>query len=90
SLLDLRKGSKESRTESLRQEKQSVGGEGSSATHDKQYEFKDISATNSNSTQDSLCSDIDEAKDYEINDSDDSDMDLYDDEPKGDDDAVGF
>ncbi|GJY57249.1 hypothetical protein Tco_0456364 [Tanacetum coccineum] len=87
SLLDLRKGSKESRLESLRQEKQLVGGEGSSATHDKQYEFKDISATNSDATQDSLCSDTDEAKYYET---DDSDMDLYDDEPKGDDDAVGF
>ncbi|GKF35284.1 hypothetical protein Tco_0108484, partial [Tanacetum coccineum] len=69
------------------------GGEGSSATRDKQYEFKDISATNSNATQYSLCSDTDEAKDYETDDSDDSDdsdMDLYDDEPKEDDDAVGF
>ncbi|GKD13308.1 hypothetical protein Tco_1197715, partial [Tanacetum coccineum] len=65
SLLDLQRGSKESRLESLRQEKQAVGGEGSSAAHDKHYEFEDISATNSDAILDSSCSDTDEAKDDE-------------------------
>ncbi|GKC61559.1 hypothetical protein Tco_1089157 [Tanacetum coccineum] len=58
SLLDLRRGSKESRLESL-----------------------------SDETRDSSCSDTDEVKDDET---DNSDMDLSDDEPKGDDAAAGF
>nr|GEV20822.1 putative reverse transcriptase domain-containing protein [Tanacetum cinerariifolium] len=45
SLLDLRRGSKESRLESLRHEKQPVGGEGSSVAHKKYFEFEEISAT---------------------------------------------
>ncbi|GKB38791.1 hypothetical protein Tco_0883733 [Tanacetum coccineum] len=44
SLLDLQKGSKASRLESLKQKKQSVVGEGSSAAHNKYY---DSSVTNS-------------------------------------------
>nr|GFD36684.1 hypothetical protein [Tanacetum cinerariifolium] len=63
SLLDLRRGSKENILESLRQEKQPVGGEESNT---------------------------DEEKDDETDDYDDSNMDLSDDEPKGDDDAAGF
>nr|GEU63990.1 hypothetical protein [Tanacetum cinerariifolium] len=41
SLLDLRKGSKASRLESLRQKKQPVTGEGSSAAHKKYYDSSD-------------------------------------------------
>nr|GEV72973.1 putative ribonuclease H-like domain-containing protein [Tanacetum cinerariifolium] len=40
----------ESRLKSLRQEMQAVRGEGSSAAHDKYYEFEDISATDSDAT----------------------------------------
>ncbi|GKC09788.1 hypothetical protein Tco_1001398, partial [Tanacetum coccineum] len=40
--------------------------------------------------KDSSCSNINDEKDIEIDDSDESDMDLSDDEPKGDDDATGF
>ncbi|GJZ88149.1 hypothetical protein Tco_0659931, partial [Tanacetum coccineum] len=80
-------GSKES---SLRQENQPVGGEGSSATHDKYYEFEEISATDSDATQDSSCSETDDEKDDETDDSDNSDMDLSNDEPKEDDNAAGF
>ncbi|GJV48983.1 hypothetical protein Tco_1439195 [Tanacetum coccineum] len=76
SLLDLRKGSKASRLESLKQKKQAVVGEGSSAAHNKYYEFENISATDSNATRGSSCSDTDEEKDVET---DDSDMDLSDD-----------
>ncbi|GJY61492.1 hypothetical protein Tco_0462149 [Tanacetum coccineum] len=90
SLLDLQRGSKESRLESMRQEKQAVGGEESSATHNKYNDFEDVSATDSNATQDSSCSDTDEAKDDATNDFDNFDMDLSDDEPKGDDDGAGF
>ncbi|GJV97276.1 hypothetical protein Tco_1548853 [Tanacetum coccineum] len=86
-----RQGSKESRLESIRQERQVVEGEGSSADHNKYYEFEDISATKSDATRDSSCSDTDEDKDDETVDSNDSDMDLSDDKPnKGDDDATGF
>ncbi|GJS03915.1 hypothetical protein Tco_0320423 [Tanacetum coccineum] len=88
SLLDLKKGSKASRLESLKQAKQEVGGEGSSATHNKYYEFENISATDSEATQDSYHSDTDEERDNETDDSDNSDMDLFKDEPKGDDDAA--
>ncbi|GKE39010.1 hypothetical protein Tco_1462415 [Tanacetum coccineum] len=87
SLLDLRRGSKESRLESQRQEKQAVRGEGSSAIHDKYYEFEYISATDSDATRDSSCSDTNEAK---YDETDDSYIDLSADEPKGDDDAARF
>ncbi|GJX94553.1 hypothetical protein Tco_0349139 [Tanacetum coccineum] len=81
----------ESRLESMRKERQAVGGEESSAAHDKYYEFEDISATDSDATRDSSCLDTDEEKDDETNDSEDLDMDLSDDEPnKGDDDVAGF
>ncbi|GJS99466.1 hypothetical protein Tco_0820636 [Tanacetum coccineum] len=49
----MRLGSKASRLESLKQAKQEVVGEGSSDAHNKFYEFKNISATDSEATQDS-------------------------------------
>nr|GEV70490.1 hypothetical protein [Tanacetum cinerariifolium] len=63
SLLDLRKGSKANRLESLRQKKQLVTGEGSNTSEES-------------------------AK--ESNDADDSNIDLTDDEPKGDDDTATY
>ncbi|GJW67539.1 hypothetical protein Tco_0121963 [Tanacetum coccineum] len=91
SLLDLRRGSKEIRLKSIRQKRQSVGGERSSAAHYKYYEFEDISTTDSDATRDSSCSYTDEEKDDETDDSEDLDMDLSDDEPNNrDDDAIGF
>ncbi|GJU65688.1 hypothetical protein Tco_1247523, partial [Tanacetum coccineum] len=52
SLLDLHKGTKASRLESMKQIKQAVAREGSSAAHDKYYEFDNTSAINSDATQD--------------------------------------
>ncbi|GJU33303.1 hypothetical protein Tco_1176892 [Tanacetum coccineum] len=74
----------------MKQMKQAVAGEGSSVAHDKYYEFKNTLATNSDATRGSSCSDTDEEKDVETDDSDDSGMDLSDDNPQGDDDASGF
>nr|GEZ16945.1 hypothetical protein [Tanacetum cinerariifolium] len=54
SLLDLQKGSKASRLESLRQKKQPVTGEGSSDAHNKYYFSSD---TNSDATLYSSSSD---------------------------------
>ncbi|GJZ60868.1 hypothetical protein Tco_0616684 [Tanacetum coccineum] len=85
SLLDLQKGSKASRLESLRQKKQAVSGKGLSVAH---TTFYDTSDTKSNATRYSLCSDTSEESANEIDDADDSDMDLTDDEPKGDDDIA--
>nr|GEV63767.1 hypothetical protein [Tanacetum cinerariifolium] len=84
SLLDLRKGSKASRLESLRQKKQLVAGERSSVTHNKYYSSSD---TTSNVTLHS--SSLDELKESanETNDADKSDMDLSYDNLHGDDDA---
>ncbi|GKF53717.1 hypothetical protein Tco_0160627, partial [Tanacetum coccineum] len=87
SLLDLRKGSKASRLESLRQKKQAVAEEGSSAAHNKYY---DTSDTESDATHYSSCSDTSEESANETDDADDSDMDLTDDEPKGDDDTARY
>ncbi|GKE22724.1 hypothetical protein Tco_1434236 [Tanacetum coccineum] len=89
-LLDLRKGSKASQLESMKQMKQAVTGKGSSVAHNKYYEFENILATNNDATRGSSCSDTGEEKDDETDDSDDSDMDLSEDEPKRDDDATGF
>nr|GEW22681.1 hypothetical protein [Tanacetum cinerariifolium] len=61
SLLDLRKGSKASRLENIKQMKKAVAGEGSNTN---------------------------EAKDDDTDDFDESGMDLSEDEPKGDDDAL--
>ncbi|GJV74540.1 hypothetical protein Tco_1506124 [Tanacetum coccineum] len=75
------------RLESLKQATQAVGGEGSSGTHNKYYQFENISAADSEATQDSLRSNTNEERDDET---DDSDMDLSEDEPKGGDDAIRF
>ncbi|GKF74330.1 hypothetical protein Tco_0220662, partial [Tanacetum coccineum] len=85
SMLDLRKGSKASRIESMKQMKQVVAREGSSATYNKYREFENISSTYSDATQDSYCSNTNEERDDGTDDFDDSDMDLSEDEPKGDD-----
>ncbi|GJS72617.1 hypothetical protein Tco_0705458 [Tanacetum coccineum] len=66
SLLDLRKGSKASRLESMKQMKQAIAGEGSSIAHNKYYEFENILATDSDATQDSSRSDVDEEKDVKL------------------------
>ncbi|GKC49721.1 hypothetical protein Tco_1072466 [Tanacetum coccineum] len=70
--------------------KQVVGGEGSSATYNKYYEFEDISATDSEATRDFSCSDTDEEKYDENDDSDAFDIDLSTYKPQGGDDAVGY
>ncbi|GKD48961.1 hypothetical protein Tco_1277937 [Tanacetum coccineum] len=81
------KGSKASRLESLKQKKQAVAGEGSSAAHTKYY---DTSDTESDATHYSSCSDTSEESANETDDADDYDMDLYNDNPDGDDAAAGF
>ncbi|GKA74790.1 hypothetical protein Tco_0781092 [Tanacetum coccineum] len=63
-------------------EKQPVGEEGSSAAHNKYYEFENTLETNSDATRDSLRSNTDEERDDETGD---SDMDLSNNEPKADD-----
>ncbi|GJQ98115.1 hypothetical protein Tco_0009254 [Tanacetum coccineum] len=87
SLLDLRKGSKASRLESLKQKKQAVTGEGSSAAHNKYYDSSD---TNSDVTLYSSSSDKTEESTNESDDASESDMDLFDDNPDRDDDAAGY
>ncbi|GKD34853.1 hypothetical protein Tco_1250362 [Tanacetum coccineum] len=87
SLLDLRKGSKARRIESLKQKKQAVAGEGSSVAHNKYYDSSDndseakIYSSSSNKTEESA---------NETDDADESDMDLSDDNPNGDDDIAGY
>ncbi|GJU35752.1 hypothetical protein Tco_1184106 [Tanacetum coccineum] len=85
SLLDLQKGSKSSRLESLRQKKQPVAGEGSSAAHNKYYSLSDIA---SDVTLYSSSSDKSEESANETDDADESDMDLLDNNLRGDDDAA--
>ncbi|GJV96277.1 hypothetical protein Tco_1547854 [Tanacetum coccineum] len=87
SLLDLRKGSKASRLESLTQIKQLIREEGSSVAHTKYYAN---SETNSDAILYSLCSDTSEESANENDDADESDMDLTDDNLDEDDDAAGF
>ncbi|GKC39241.1 hypothetical protein Tco_1051625 [Tanacetum coccineum] len=87
SLLDLRKGSKASRLKSLRQKKQPVTGEESSATHNKYYSSLDIA---SHATLYSSSSDESKESANETDDVDESDMDLSDDNPHGDDDAARY
>ncbi|GJS70936.1 hypothetical protein Tco_0703777 [Tanacetum coccineum] len=72
SLLDLRKGLKSSRLESLKQKKQAVAGEGSSATHNKYYDSSDI---NSDATLYSSSSDKTKEAANETNDADKFDTD---------------
>ncbi|GJZ99319.1 hypothetical protein Tco_0671870, partial [Tanacetum coccineum] len=73
SLFDLQNGSKASRLESLRQKKQAIIGEGSSATHSKHYVNSD---TNSDATLYSSSSNKTEESVNETDDADESDMDL--------------
>ncbi|GJU14293.1 hypothetical protein Tco_1142259 [Tanacetum coccineum] len=87
SLLDLQKGSKVSRLESLKQKKQAVVGEGSSATHNKYYDSSD---NDSDATLYSLSLDKTGECANETDDADESDMDLPDDNPHGDDDAARY
>ncbi|GJY27228.1 hypothetical protein Tco_0401954 [Tanacetum coccineum] len=87
SLLNLRKGSKVSRLESLKQKKQSVTGEGLSVAHNKYY---DSSKTDNDAILYSSGSDKIEESENETNDADNYDMDLSDDNPHGDDDVVVY
>ncbi|GJS13523.1 hypothetical protein Tco_0407995 [Tanacetum coccineum] len=79
--------SKASILESLKQKKQVVVGEGLSAAHTKYY---DTSNTESDATRCSSCSDTSKESANETDDADDYDMDLYNDNPDGDDAAAGF
>ncbi|GKA48410.1 hypothetical protein Tco_0741368 [Tanacetum coccineum] len=87
SLLDLWKGSKASRLESLRQKKQPFAGEGSSAAHNKYYSSSD---TASDATLYSSSLDKSEESANETDDADKSDIDLFDDNPHGDDDTTRY
>ncbi|GKC81761.1 hypothetical protein Tco_1137478 [Tanacetum coccineum] len=69
---DLRKGSKASRLESLKQKKQPVAGEGSSATHNIYYSLSD---TASDATLYSSSSDKLEENANETDNANESDMD---------------
>ncbi|GJS89044.1 hypothetical protein Tco_0771680 [Tanacetum coccineum] len=84
SLLDLQKGSKASKLESLNQKKLAVAGEGSSNAHNKHYADSD---TDSDAI---LYSSYSEESENETDDARDFDMDLSDDNPDKDDDAAGF
>ncbi|GJT47742.1 hypothetical protein Tco_0973899 [Tanacetum coccineum] len=87
SLLDLQKGSKASILESLKQTKQAVAGEGSSAAHNKYYDSLD---TDSDAILHSSSSDKTEESANETDVADESDMDLSDDNPNRDDAATGY
>ncbi|GKE11420.1 hypothetical protein Tco_1414971, partial [Tanacetum coccineum] len=82
-LLDLQKGSKASKLESLRQTKEPVAEEGSSAAHNKYYDSSD---NDSEATLYFSSSDTIEESTNETDDADKSDMDLSDDNPNEDDD----
>ncbi|GJS82893.1 hypothetical protein Tco_0749434 [Tanacetum coccineum] len=86
SLLDLCKESKASRIKSLKQKKQAVAGEGSSADHIKYYD----SETDNDATLYSLSSDETKEGANETDDNDESDMDLSDDNPDEDNDAARY
>ncbi|GJS70574.1 hypothetical protein Tco_0703415 [Tanacetum coccineum] len=80
-------GSKASRLESLRQRKQPLPGEGSSDAQNKYYSSSD---SNSDATLYSLSSDESEGSTNETDDADESDMDLSNDNPHGDDDDARY
>nr|GEV75118.1 hypothetical protein [Tanacetum cinerariifolium] len=86
-LLDLQKGSKASRLESLKQKKQPVTGEGSSAAHNKYYSSSD---TASDATLYSSSSNESKESTKETNDAGESDIDLPDDNPHGDNDDARY
>nr|GEU54631.1 hypothetical protein [Tanacetum cinerariifolium] len=73
--------------ESLRQKKQAVAGKESSAAH---ITFYDNLDTESVATHYSSCLDTSKERANETNDADDPDMDLTNDEPKGDDDTTRY
>nr|GEV69794.1 bulb-type lectin domain-containing protein [Tanacetum cinerariifolium] len=73
SLLGLRKGSKASKLESLRQKKQPIAGEGLSASHNK---YHDSSDNDIKSTINSSCPDTTDESANDTDDADESDMDL--------------
>ncbi|GKA37228.1 hypothetical protein Tco_0723793 [Tanacetum coccineum] len=73
-LLDLRKGSKASRLESLKQKKQAVVREGSSVAHNKYYDSSDI---DSDATLYSLSSEKPEESANETDDADESDIEYF-------------
>ncbi|GKD40015.1 hypothetical protein Tco_1260222 [Tanacetum coccineum] len=79
--------SKARRIESLKQKKQAIAGEGSSAAHNKYYDSPDndseakIYSSSSNKTEESA---------NETDDANESDMDLSDDNPNGDDNVAGY
>nr|GEU58999.1 hypothetical protein [Tanacetum cinerariifolium] len=87
SLLDLRKGSKASRLESLKQKKQPVAGKGSSVVHTKYY---DNSKTDSDAILYSSCSNTLEESANETDNSDESNMHLTNDNPVRDDDVARY
>ncbi|GJX09951.1 hypothetical protein Tco_0199810 [Tanacetum coccineum] len=80
-------GSKASTLKSLKQKKQAVTGEGSSAAHNKYYAS---SYANSDATLYSSSSDESKESANKIHDADKPDMDLFDDNPNGDDDATRY
>ncbi|GJS30009.1 hypothetical protein Tco_0490629 [Tanacetum coccineum] len=83
SLLNLQKGSKASKLESLKQKKQTVVEEGSSAAYNKYYALSD---TDSDTILYSLRSDNTEESENETEDAEESNMDLSDDN----DDVAGY
>ncbi|GJX84095.1 hypothetical protein Tco_0333576 [Tanacetum coccineum] len=87
SLLDLQKGSKASRLKSLRQKKQLVKREESSASQNKYYSSLD---TDSDATLYSSSSDKPKGSTNETDDPDESDMDLLDDNLYEDDDDARY
>ncbi|GKC49121.1 hypothetical protein Tco_1071866, partial [Tanacetum coccineum] len=91
SLLALRKGSKESRREHVRKEVQAGRGERLSVAQEENYEFKDISESDSDAIRSYSWSDTN--KDDEQDDTEDSDMDIFDDDDddkRDEDDATRF
>nr|GEU72449.1 hypothetical protein [Tanacetum cinerariifolium] len=89
SLLALRKVSKESRFEHIRQEMQAGRGEGSSDARDDNYKFEDFSKSDIDATRNSSW--LKTKKDDDKADTKDLDIDIFDDDfDKEDDDAVGF
>ncbi|GJV72600.1 hypothetical protein Tco_1492595 [Tanacetum coccineum] len=87
SLLDLQKGLKVSRLESLKQKKQTVAGEGSSVAYNKYY---DLSSTDSDAILYSSSLDKTEESANETDDAENSDMDLSNDNPHRDNDVAGY
>ncbi|GJR32884.1 hypothetical protein Tco_1109116 [Tanacetum coccineum] len=86
-LLDLQKGSKASRLESLKQKKQAMVGEGSSVAHNKHF---DLSDTDSDATLYSSSSDKTKEGANETDNTNESDIDLSNDNLDGDNGATRY